>query len=130
MSCCLQFRLETWRKVEVAGFRELRQNSDFVKAYAFLFSDNRSPAPNPVTVNFALGAEEDLRLGMTTVNDFKSRLVHAPAVATSRMAGQSTETPERPVTASSTGADRRTTELFRQEARYLEKLKGFSALTV
>lgn len=72
-------------EVAVAGFRErflslkIRQNTEFVKAYAFLLSDNRSPGPNPLTVNFALGAKEDLRAGMATVNDFKSHLVHAPA---------------------------------------------------
>ncbi len=121
-------------EVEVAGFRErflslkVRQNADFVKAYAFLFSDNRSPGPNPLTVNFALGAKEDLRAGMASVNDFKSRLVHAPAVAAVRMAGHGPETPERSPTAFGPGADRKATEVFREQARYLEKLKGFSAL--
>lgn len=46
------------------------------------------------------------------------------------MARQNLETPERSATSSSLGADRRADALFRQEARYLEKLKGFSALMV
>lgn len=123
-------------EVEVAGFRErfmalkIRPSADFVKAYAFLFSESRSPGPNPLTVNFALGAHEDLRAGMATANEFKSRLVHVPAIATSRIGGQSPEITERSATTSGPGADRRTTELFRQEARYLEKLKGLSALMV
>jgi len=123
-------------EVEVAGFRErflslkIRPNSDFVKAYSFLLSDNRSPGPNPLTVSFALGAKEDLRAGMATVNDFKSHLAHVPVIATSRMAGQIPETAERSATTPGLGADRRATDLFRQEARYLEKLKGFSALMV
>jgi len=123
-------------EVEVAGFRErflslkIRQNSDFVKAYAFLLSDNRSPGPNPLNVNFALGAKEDLRSGMATLNDFKSHLAHAPAIPTSSMAGRTSETAEHSAIASGPGAERRASDLFRQEARYLEKLKGFSALIV
>lgn len=138
-------------EVQVAGFRErflslkIRQNTDFVKAYSFLFSESRLSGTNALTVNFELGAKEDLRAALTTASEFKSHLAAAPAptkdatsrtdqalkaaLASSPAIGRGPEIPARsPI---SSVADRKTpTELFRQEARYLEKLRGFSALMV
>jgi len=139
-------------EVEVAGFRErflslkIRQNADFVKAYSFLFSDSRSPGENSLTVNFSLGAKEDLRVGMATADELKSHLVHAPSstkdasvkadqspkavLPSSSMIGRTPGVLDSSPGPSAPSADPRATELFRQEARYLEKLRGFSALMV
>jgi hypothetical protein len=141
-------------EVQVAGFRErflslkIRANADFAKAYAFLFSDNRQNGTNALTVVFELGPKEDLRAALATASEFKLRLVEAAAAAT-KAATSGTDRPLKvgmtplpapggaseilarsPVT-SAAGADRKApTEMFRQEARYLEKLRGFAALMV
>ena len=78
------------------------------------------------------GASEDLRAGMTTVSEFRAHLAHAQVTtrdvtpssdaspkavrASSPVIGRSPQNPE---------ADRRTSEVFREGARYLEKLRGF-----
>jgi len=140
-------------EVQVAGFRErflslkIRQNTDFVKAYSFLFSESRLSGTNALTVNFELGPKEDLRAALTTASEFKSHLADAPAptkdaisrtdqslkaaLASSAAIGRGSEIPARSPISSASSADRKApTELFRQEARYLEKLRGFSALMV
>ena len=139
-------------EVEVAGFRErflslkIRQNTDFVKAYAFLFAEgHQAPTTNALNVNFELGPKEDLRAALRTASELKSQVGEAQvstkdtptkgdqplrAALMPPTIGSGSEISSRFPNAAPTLDHKALPELFRQEARYLEKLRGLSALMV